>query len=230
MFGIRKTTSLGLCSGLVLALAIALAPGTAAAQTLVLKASGEEIPNGALVNVATAETPEYSFKTKLTISGTTAPAEEEIECESYLEQAKIEHEAATGTWRLVEPHPVEICEGTWLTEDIVHNQLTLTSEGKATDEASFELARSAEEVRAEERLQAEHGEPVNPREPLRCNYTSTATGSFKKTAKKPLLVKFKGKATPVPVAGDAGCSSKATWKGGFTLSYKGEPVFASEES
>jgi len=213
-----------------LASGIAIAPSAAAAETLVLKANGQEIPNGALVNVATAEKPEYSFKTKVTIGGTTTPVEETIECEGYLEQGKIEHEVATGTWRVVETHPVEICEGTWLGEAIVHNQFTLFSSGTAADESSLELFRTAEEVRAEERKQAENGEPVNPREPLRCDYTTTAGGNIAHNPKKPLIIRIKGKAALQSVAGDTGCASKAKAKGSFTMTYQGLPVFAAMEA
>jgi len=212
-------------------LSIAIAPSAEASELLVLKANGETIPNGALVNVATVEKPEFSFKTQITIEGTTTPVEEEIECGGYLEQGTIEHEAATGTWRVVNTHPVEVCEGTWLAEGTVENRLTLLSSGFAADETSLELRRSEEEVRAEERTQAEAGEPVKPREPLRCDYTDTANGKFVKSTRKPLLVKVKGKPALQPVAGGTGCGSKKTkLKAGFTMTYQGHPVFIAFET
>lgn len=207
---------------------IATAPAAAQEPLFVLKAAnGETLPEGALVNVTGVTKPEYLFKTKVSIQGGGGPQEVELECENYLEQGKIRHEAATDTWRVVEVHPVEICEGSpWLEEGFAENRLTFRPPNIATDESTVELFRTEEEIRAEERKQAENGEPVHPREPRRCAYTTVVSkGTFSRKIKKPLLAKFKNKMAVRPLSIGMGCFPKATWKGGFTLTYKGGPVF-----
>jgi hypothetical protein len=155
-----------------------------------------------------------------------------MECENFLEQGKVQRELATGTWRIVEPHPVEICEGSpWLEEGIIHNRLSFSPPNVATDELTIELSRTAEAVRAEERKQVEEGKEVDPLEPRRCAYVTTSNkGRFsgKITGKKPkpLVAKIKGKLALQHVAEDTGCGlKKAKWKSSYTLTYKGQPVF-----
>jgi IPT/TIG domain-containing protein len=240
----RKIKSIGLCAGVALALSIATAPSAAAAEgsVMVLKANGQILTNGTLVNVTMQEKPAFLFKTSVTVEGTASPVEVEVECENYLEQGKIQRDVATDTWRVVETHPIEICEGgPWLEQGFVENRLTLSPPNIATDESSVELSRSEEVVRAEERKQAELGEEVDPREPLRCAYTTTSSkGTFSKSPKKPLLARVHNKMALNHVAGDAGCGALAvgkkhakavaTWKGSFAMNVAGQPVFVAFET
>jgi IPT/TIG domain len=244
---IRKIKSIGLFTAVALALVLSAAPtamarrsreaaaNAAAAQepVFVLKSSGgETLPNGALVNVTGASRPEYLFKTKLTIEGVPGLKEVELECENYLEQGKIQRETATDTWRVVEVHPVEICEGEpWLEEGFSENRLSFSPPNIARDESTVELFRTEEAIRAEERKQAEKGEPVHAGEPRRCAYTTLSSkGTFSRKIKKPLLAKFQNKMVSKPLADGMGCYPKAKWKGGFMLTYKGQPVFAGFET
>ncbi|HEV2980729.1 MAG TPA: IPT/TIG domain-containing protein [Solirubrobacteraceae bacterium] len=236
MYRIGKKTSLGVCAGAALALCLAAAPSASAeGSVFVLKAGGAALPNGALVSVKLAAKPEFLLKTLVTEEGTSTALEEEFECENYLEQGKVEHSPGSNTWRILD-HPVEICEGSpWLEEALISNTLTLSAPNIATEELGAELFRNAEAVRAEERKQAEKSEPVHAREPLRCAYTTgTSRGKFAKPSArkpKPLVAKIKGKLTMVPIAHSQGCGlKKATWKGGFTIEYKGQPVFAAFET
>jgi IPT/TIG domain-containing protein len=234
MTKLGKTRSIGLCVGVAFVLSVATAPSASAAEgpILVLKANGQTLTNGALVNVSMGTKPEFSFKSLVTVEGTTTPVEQEFECENYLEQGKIQRDMATNTWRVVEPHPVEVCEGApWLELAMVENRLTISPPNIATDELSIELFRSEEAVRAEERKQAEAGQEVDPREPLRCAYTTTSSkGTFGRSTKKPLVAKIKGKMALHPLATGAGCGlKKAKWKGSFAMTYKGQPVFVAFE-
>jgi hypothetical protein len=192
-------------------------------------ASGPEVPNGSLVNLGLQEEPEYIFTTQVTISGTGAPKEIEVECENYLQQARVEESG--DTVRFAQTHSVEICEGEWLEEGIFQTTITLTGPGSATAESTMNLYRDEEEVRKEEREQAERGEEVEPRNPLRCNYiTQRAKGKYKSTVKKPLLVKIKSKMLLNPSGSDPGCGQKGKWKGVFNVKYKGQPVFLVTET
>lgn len=235
MYRIGKTKSLGLCAGVALALCLAGAPSASAEPVLVLKAGGETVPNGALVSVKLAAAPEFLLKTLVTVEKTSTPVEEEVECENYLEQGKVEHASGSNTWRIVD-HPVEICEGSpWLEEALISNTLTLSGPNHATEELGAELFRSAEAIRAEERKQVEKGEEAHAREPLRCAYTTgSSKGTFAKPnprKPKPLVAKIRGKLVAVPIAHSTGCGvKKGTWKGGFTIEYKGQPVFAAFET
>jgi IPT/TIG domain len=213
--------------------AAAAEPGS----VLVLKAGGQVLPNGALVAVKQSVKPEFLFTALVTVEGTASPVEVSVECENFLEQGKIQREMATDTWRIVEPHPVEICEGgPWLEEAIIHNRLAFSPPNIATDELTIELSRTAEAVRAEERQQVEAGEEVDPREPRRCAYVTTISkGRFsgKITGKKPkpLEARIKGKVAQQHVPEDTGCGvKKAKWKSSYTLTYKGQPVFPAFES
>jgi hypothetical protein len=247
---IRKIKSIGLFTAVALALIVATAPSAMARRSrvasasvaaqgplLVLKSStGETLPNGALVNVKGESKPEYLFKTKLTVEGTPGLQEVELECENYLEQGKIKRETATDTWRVIEVHPVEICEGApWLEEGFSTNQLSFSPPNRATDESTVELFRTEEAIRAEERKQAEKGEPVHAREPRRCAYTTVVSkGTFKGKLggkkPKPLAAKVRNKMVSQPLAMGIGCYPKANWKGSFTLTYKGQPVFPAFET
>lgn len=222
-------TKLGLCVGVALALSVAGAPGASASEVLALKAGGHTLTNGALVNVTMLEKPEYLFRTKVKVEGAPKPEPVEVECENYLEQGKLQR-TANGGWRIVQTTPVEICEGEpWLEEGLLENRLTLSAPNVATDEAVFELFRNAETVRAEERKQAERGEEVDPREPLRCVYTTTfSKGTFQRSRRKPkpFFTHIKGKMAPDFGRSDPGCGLKAKWKGSFTMKFMGMPVFA----
>jgi hypothetical protein len=147
-----------------------------------------------------------------------------------------EGETATDTWRVIEVHPVEICEGApWLEEGFSTNQLSFSPPNRATDESTVELFRTEEAIRAEERKQAEKGEPVHAREPRRCAYTTVVSkGTFKGKLggkkPKPLAAKVRNKMVSQPLAMGIGCYPKANWKGSFTLTYKGQPVFPAFET
>jgi hypothetical protein len=234
----RKIGSVGLCAAVAFAVIIATASSAAARRSrlragapagsvFVLKAGGLTVPNGALVNVTGAAKPEYLFKTKVTVETTPSAMEVELECENYLEQGRIQRNTATGAWSVVEVHPVEICEGApWLEEGFSENKLTLSPPNIATDESTVELFRNEEAMRTEERKQAEKGEEVDPREPLRCAYTTLlSNGRFTTNLKKPLVVKVHNKMALRPLGVGAGCFGKAAWKGSFTLTYQGQPVF-----
>ena len=234
----RKIGPVGLCAVVALALTIATVSNAAARRArlaaavpqgsvFVLKANGQTVPNGALVNLSGGAKPEYLFKTKVTVEKTAAPAEVEVECENYLEQGKIQRNVATGSWSVVEVHPVEICEGSpWLEEGFSENKLTLSPPNAAIDESSVELFRNEETMRMEERKQAENNEEVDPREPLRCAYTTVLSkGTFTTSLKKPLVVKVHNKMTLRPLGVGFGCFGKAAWKGSFSLTYQGHPVF-----
>ena len=240
----RKIGSVGLV--VALALSGAIAPGAAARRSraagalragppagsvFVLKAGGLTVPNGALVNVVGGAKPEYAFKTKVTIEKTAAPMEVEVECENYLEQGKIQRNTATGAWSVVEVHPVEICEGApWLEEGFSENKLTLSPPNIAIDESTVELFRNEEAMRMEERKQAENNEEVDPREPLRCAYTTVSSkGTFTTNLKKPLIVKVHNKMALRPLGVGLGCFGKAAWKGSFSLTYQGQPIFVGFE-
>jgi IPT/TIG domain len=241
---IRKIKSIGLCAGVALALSIVSAQSAAAeGPVLVLKANGQILKNGTLVNVTMAEKPAFLFKTQVTVEGTSSPVEVEVECENYLEQGRIQRDMATGTWRVVETQPVEICTGgPWLEEGFSDNRLTFSPPNIATDESSVELFRNEEEVRAEKRKQAEKGEEVDPREPLRCAYTTTSSrGTFAKNTKKPFIAKVRNKMALQPLAVGAGCGpltvgkkrhakTAATWRGSFNLNVAGQPVFVAFET
>jgi hypothetical protein len=199
---------------------------------MVLQANGQTLPNGALVAVKLGTKPEFLLKALVTPEGTATPQEFELECENYLEQGKVERNSATDTWRIVD-HPVEICEGSpWLEEALVSNTLTFSPPNIATEELTAELFRPAEAVRAEERKQAEAGVEVDPREPLRCAYTTNLSrGTFTHNIKKPFIAKIKGRLSMLPVANNAGCGlKKAKWKASFTIEYKGAPVFLAFET
>jgi hypothetical protein len=233
-----------------LAVTIAAAPGAASAHAhrsgaakarraaasaepvFVLQAGGQTVPNGALVNVAGAGKPEYLFKTHVLIQEAPAPSEYELECENYLEQGTIERNPSTDTWRIVNVHPVEICEGEpWLEEGFSENRLTLSPGGIASDESTVEMFRNEEAIRAEERKQAEKSEAVNPHEPRRCAFTTIfSKGKYTRNLKKPLIVKVKNKMIGKSLAIGKGCVTKATWHGSFTLSYKGQPIFPGFET
>jgi len=210
------------------------AAAVAGASVMVLEAGGQILKNGQFVLIKMSVKPEFAFKAFVTPEGTSTPLEEEVECENFLEQAKVQRDLATDTWRFVEPHPVEICEGSpWLEEAVIHNRLAFFASGEATDELSIVLTRSPETVRAEERKQAEKEEPIHAREPLRCEYiTTTSKGKFKShlTGKKPkpLEAKIKGKVAMRPVPEGKGCGLKrARWKSSYTLTAnKGQPVFS----
>jgi IPT/TIG domain len=206
----------------------AAAPG----GVLVLEAGGHMLKNGQFVNVNMSIKPEFSFTAFVTIEGTSSPAEVEIECENFLEQGKINFNPVTDVWRVLEPHPITKCEGApWLELALIHNHLMFAPPNIATDSLSIELMRSPEAVEAEERKQAEKFEEADPREPLVCEYVTTANkGKFggKATGKKlkPLEAKIKGKVALVPRVTGAGCGlKKAKWKSSYTLTAAGGPVF-----
>jgi IPT/TIG domain len=227
MHGISKTKAIVLWLGVALALSVVASPTASASEVLVLKAGGQPVPNGALINVTMAERPEYIFKTHVTVQGS-APAEVEVECENYLEQGRLER-TPNGGFRIVQTTPVEICEGEpWLEEGIVENRLSFSPPNIATDESNVELFRTEEAIRAEERKQAEKGEEIHVREPRRCGFKTTVSkGTFSRKTKKPLIIKIKNRMSGIPVNNGRGCFPKAKWTGSFAISYKGQPVFVS---
>ncbi|HWX73703.1 MAG TPA: IPT/TIG domain-containing protein [Solirubrobacteraceae bacterium] len=217
-----------------MALVLAIAPSAALAEgsVFVLKANGEILKNGQLVNLTGVTKPEYLFKTKVFVEGSSGFVEQELECENYLEQGRIQREPATGVWRVIEAHPIEICEGSpWLEEGTSTNRLTLAPPNLAFDESTVELSRTGESLRAEERKQAEKGQEVDPREPFKCVYVTARTrGTFTKSTKKPLIAKLKNKMAPSPLSSNLGCFKKANWFGSFSLNVAGAPVFLAFET
>jgi hypothetical protein len=192
---------------------------------LVLKAAGEIVPNGALVHVVATG---YSFKSKVTVEGTgkKAAKEEAVECETeYFEQAHIKRNFAANSWQVTETAGLDFCEGEeWFAGHGMSHPLVLTAPNIVTDESSVELFRTEEQIKAEEKLEFEHEEPIHARDPKRCTYnTTTARGHFKSVKGGPLVAKLKGKMVVSP-GQSPNCGSKAKWKGTFTLTYKGQPI------
>ena len=234
--------SLGLCAALALAQSILGAPGALASgerhatarpsggTVLVLKAAGEIVPSGALVHVVATG---YSFKSKVTIEGTgkKAAVEQAVECETeYFEQGHIQRNFAANSWQVTETQGLDFCEGEeWFAGHGMSHPLQLTAPNIVTDESSVELFRTEEQIKAEEKSEFEHEEPLHPRDPKRCTYnTIGARGHFKSVKGGPLVAKLKGKMVPSP-GQSPGCGSKARWRGMFTLTYKGQPIVAALE-
>jgi IPT/TIG domain-containing protein len=233
----RKFKSIGLCSVLALALSVVSAQGASAlpgsGTVLVLKANGQTLPNGALIHVAATA---YSFKTKVTVEGTSKKAakEQEVECSAaeFLEQGKIQRDTAANAWHVVETESVDFCEGEeWFGGHAMQHPLTFSGPNVATDESTVEIFRTEEQLKAEQKEEFEREEPLHLREPKRCVYTTTsAKGSLKQRKAQPLVVKLAGKMALSPSKSNTGCGTKAKWKGTFSLTYKGQPVFASLET
>ncbi len=195
-----------------------------------LKAGGQIVPNGALVEVTATN---YSFKTKVSVEGK-PPEEEEVECESeYFERGKIQRDFAANAWHVIETEAVDFCEGEGgelFEGDAMQHPLTFSAPGVAKDESSVEVFRTEEQIKDEEKQELEHGEPVRPREPQRCAYhTVTSKGRFKSRKGAPLVAKISGKMAPTPSRSGPGCGPKAKWKGTFTLTYEGRPIVAAME-
>jgi hypothetical protein len=231
----RKIRSIGLCAVVALALSIVgaqSAPAEASSGTvLVLKAGGQVVPDGALVHVTA---PSYFFKSKVTVEGTekTAAKEEEVECSTeWFEQGKIQRDLAANAWHIVETAGIDFCEGEeWFAGHAMEHLLTFTGPNIVTDESTVELFRTEEQIKAEEKEQFEHEEPIRPREPKRCVYKTTANnGHFRSRKEAPLVARIKGKMALSPSQSNPGCGAKANWKGTFTLSYKGQPIVAAFE-
>jgi hypothetical protein len=204
---------------------------TTSGTVLVLKAGGQIIPNGALVHVIA---PSYAFKSKVTVEGTSKKAakEEEVECETeYFEQGKIQRDLTANAWHVVETQAIDFCEGEeWFAGHAMSHPLTFSAPNIVTDDSGVELFRTEEQIKAEEKSEFEHEEPIRPREPKRCVYDSlTGSGRFKSRKGMPLVAKLKGKMFPSPSQSNPGCGAKAKWKGNFTLTYLGQQISAALE-
>jgi IPT/TIG domain len=238
---------IGVCAAVALALSAVAAPsalgrggrrahvrGTTAAATgtvLVLKAGGAMVPNGALVHVLASA---YFFKTKVTVEGTSKKAakEQEVECETeYFEQGKLKRDFAANAWDVVETAGIDFCEGEeWFAGHAMEHPLILSGSNVLTDESTVELFRTEEQIKAEEKAEFEHEEPIHAREPKHCVYqTISAKGRFKSKKGGPLEAKVKGKMVVNPLKSNPGCGVKAKWKATFTMSYKGQPISAALE-
>jgi hypothetical protein len=249
----RKINSIGLCAVLALALLIVAAPSALArgarrahvrnqrvleaeparshGTVLVLKAGGQIVPNGALVHVTA---PNYFFKTKVTVEGTSKKAAKEVEVEcstEYFEQGNIVRNFGANAWSVVETHGIDFCEGEeWFSGHGMEHPLVFSAPNVVSDETTVELFRTEEQIKAEELEEFHHEEPIKPREPRRCVYKSVvARGHFKSKKGAPLVAKVKGRMELSPTASNKGCSIKAKWKAEFTLTYKGVPIVAALE-
>jgi hypothetical protein len=240
----RRIKSIGLCAALALTLSIVTAQSAFArgqrqahgalassGTVLVLKAGGQIIPNGALVHVTATN---YFFKSKVVVEGTSKKAakEEEVECATeYFEQGRIQRDLAANAWHIVETAGIDFCEGEeWFAGHAMEHPLTFTAPNVLTDESSVELFRTEEQVKAEEKAEFEHEEPIHAREPKRCVYkTVSATGHFRSKKGGPLVAKIRGRMAPSPSQSNPACGAKARWKAEFTLTYKGQPIVAAFE-
>jgi hypothetical protein len=210
----------------------AVAPAKSKGTVLVLRAGGQIVPNGALVHVVATG---YSFKGKVTIEGTSKKAakEQEVECETeYFEQGRITRNLAANSWTVGEETGIDFCEGEeWFAGHGMTHPLVLTAPNIVTDSSNVELFRTEEQIKAEEKFEFEHEEPIHAREPKHCFYNTIGggRGHFKsKKEQAPLVAKLKGKMAVAPGSGP-GCGTKAKWKGTFTLTYLGQPIVATME-
>jgi IPT/TIG domain len=200
-------------------------------NTLVLKAGGQIVPNGALVHVTAAA---YFFKSKVTVEGTSKKAakEEEVECATeYFEQGNIQRDFAHNAWRVVKTAGIDFCEGEeWFAGHAMEHPLVLTAPNVVTDESTVELFRTEEQIKEEEKLELVHEEPIHAREPKRCLYhTLLGHGRFRSKKGGPLEAKIRGKMLLTPTGSGVGCGPKAKWKATFTMTYKGMPISAAME-
>jgi hypothetical protein len=207
----------------------AVKPAKSKGTVLLLTAGGQLVPDGALVHVVATG---YSFKSKVTVEGTSKKAakEEEVECETeYFEQGRITRNLAANSWTVGEETGIDFCEGEeWFAGHGMTHPLVFTAPNIVTDGSNVELFRTEEQIKAEEKFEFEHEEPIHAREPKHCFYSTIGggRGHFKsKKEQAPLVAKLKGKMALAPGSGP-GCGTKAKWKGSFSLTYLGQPIVA----